>query len=205
MVKHNKQKLLLIYLLFFIVAISMYDARYMSLLEKNIAGFTLIFLIVYTLTLNLNKSFRVSLCGIVFLSIFDLLFRKKQKENFDENDVDDDTKDYATESNTRDFNSLNKKLDLDKLLKKDNTEQEEENRKVNSSKTLEELEELLNKAKKEGALKTGKKISEYSPAEAQKATYQLINTTDQLKQTVEGLLPAIENGKKLLDMMEKFK
>ena len=107
--------------------------------------------------------------------------------SFDENDVDDDTKDYATESNTRDFNSLNKKLDLDKLLKKDNTEQEEENRKVNSSKTLEELEELLNKAKKEGALKTGKKISEYSPAEAQKATYQLINTTDQLKQTVEGL------------------
>jgi hypothetical protein len=177
----------------------------MSLLEKNIAGFTLIFLITYTITLDLTRSIRVSLCGIVLLSILDLLFREKQKEHFDENDVDDNTKDYATESTTRDFNSLDKKLDLDKLLNKDNTDQEEENMKVSSSKTLEELEELLNKAKKEGALKTGKKLSEYSPAEAQKATYQLINTTDQLKQTVEGLLPAIENGKKLLDMMEKFK
>ena len=206
MVKHNKKKLLLIYLVFFITAISIFDPTHMTFFEKNLAGFTMIFLISYTLTLDFRQSLKVSVSGLLLLIGFDMLFGKKQQENFDEKDlVDDDTEKYATKSNTNNFNSLDKNLDLDKILDKDKSEIETETRKVESSKTLEELEELLNKAKKEGALKLGKKVSEYTPAEAQRATYQLINTTEQLQTTIKEMTPAIENGQKLLKMMEKFK
>ena len=62
--EHDKQKLTLnLSFVFYCCDINVLTARHMSLLEPNMAAFTLIFLTVYTLTLNLNVRLRVSLWG----------------------------------------------------------------------------------------------------------------------------------------------
>jgi len=206
------QKRIFIYLVFFIVGLSFFNPNDLTFFQKNIAGFTLVFLVTYGITKKVKDALRISFCATLVLALVHYLFCKRNLEYFKdvEKDTEDikvnkNTKNVALENITKDFNGIDENLDLDKLLKKDNKNIEKENKKVSKTKTLDELQELLDKAKHEGDLRVGKKLSDYTPAEAQRATFRLIDTTQQLKDTVEEMTPAIKNGMQLLQMMKKFK
>jgi hypothetical protein len=53
-------------------------------------------------------------------------------------------------------------------------------------------------------LNKDKKIEDYSPADAQKETYRMIDTVKQLKTTVETLAPTIKEGRKILEAFKKL-
>lgn len=207
MVRKNQRITIIIYLIFFITVLSFFNPSHLTFFQKNLAGFTLILLVAYTSTLNIKNSFKVAFCATLFLGLINYLDSRNNLEYFEDDDivVDKDTKNVAPENSTRDFNGIDTNLDLDKLLSKDHKDIEEENKKVSKTKTLDDLQELLDKARDEGDLKVGKNIKEYTPAEAQKATFRLINTTQQLKDTMEEMTPAIKNGMQLLSMMKQFK
>ncbi|MCJ7637646.1 MAG: hypothetical protein MUO21_09180 [Nitrososphaeraceae archaeon] len=169
----------------------------------------MIFLISYGITLNLKNSIYVSFTGVLLLSLLSLCGEKY--ESFDEEKITEDdlinekTLNVASTSNTKDVNEINENLDLDKLLLKNNIDIEEENKKIEGTKTLDDLQSLLDKARTEGILKSGKKTSEYTPAEAQRATYNLIDATQQLNDTIEQMGPTLKSGMKIMEMMNKFK
>jgi len=84
-----------------------------------------------------------------------------------------------------------------------------------SDKDLNEKNELDNDYQKviDGAIKAehnpsniqNKNASELSPFEAQKETFALINTVQQLSSTVKELGPVLQEGKKVLDLYKHFK
>lgn len=47
-------------------------------------------------------------------------------------------------------------------------------------------------------------FDKYTPAQAQRATYQLVNTVQQLKETMENLGPVLKEGKNVMSMFEKM-
>jgi hypothetical protein len=47
-------------------------------------------------------------------------------------------------------------------------------------------------------------MDNYSPAQAQRATYQLVNTVQQLKETMENLGPVLKEGKHVMSMFENL-
>jgi hypothetical protein len=49
-----------------------------------------------------------------------------------------------------------------------------------------------------------KKLSEYTPSEAQKRTFGLIDSIKQLEDTVKQLTPTLVEGKRVLDAFEKL-
>lgn len=51
----------------------------------------------------------------------------------------------------------------------------------------------------------GKSVKEFTPDEAQRATYQLIDTVEQLKTTMETMEPVLKQGASVLNMFEKMK
>ena len=50
-----------------------------------------------------------------------------------------------------------------------------------------------------------KETKDYTPSEAQKQTYKLIDTVKQLDSTIKTLAPTLEIGKKVLDKMKEYK
>lgn len=53
--------------------------------------------------------------------------------------------------------------------------------------------------------RTGKSAKEFSPDEAQRATFQLIDTVEQLKTTMETMEPVLRQGASVLGMFERMK
>lgn len=49
-----------------------------------------------------------------------------------------------------------------------------------------------------------KNLDDYSPAEAQRETYRMIDTVKQLRTTVESLAPTLKEGKKILEAFKKL-
>lgn len=86
--------------------------------------------------------------------------------------------------------------DLDKILEKD----ESNNTKLPG---LKDLEDLLESAKKESPYSENnkmKKTKDYTPAEAQRATYHLIDTVKQLKETMTSMMPLMQVGNNLIKL-----
>lgn len=50
----------------------------------------------------------------------------------------------------------------------------------------------------------GVSLDKYTPAQAQRATYQLVNTVQQLKETMENLGPVLKEGKNVMSMFEQM-
>ena len=112
---------------------------------------------------------------------------------------------YADEQKTEDTDNTNlNDEDLDKILdadEKGNNDENEHLKKAGGG--LDQLKDLLDMAKKESPFKN-KDINEYTPSEAQRATYHLIDSVKQLKTTINEMAPLIKTGKHLMSLREKM-
>jgi len=174
----------------------------------------LVFFILYLLCLIISKNMVYSLVGaiLLFLIINLMINNKNFVENFEnenDNDADnDDEKDKEKEEfsndNTKDFmNELeaimtpeSKKAseNIKDLLKQANGGIKLTDDDVKESKALGINTDELSNDKKPNALR-----------DAQKETYELINTVNTLKDTLLTLSPVLTEGKKLMNMFESVK
>lgn len=92
--------------------------------------------------------------------------------------------------------------DLDKILEEDEKQGDDENAHLKKAGGgLDQLKDLLDMAKKESPFyDSNKDISKYTPAQAQRATYHLIDTVDQLKQTMTEMMPLVKAGTNLINL-----
>jgi hypothetical protein len=177
----------------------------------------LVFLILYLLCLIISKNIAYSLFGSILLFlIINLMINNKvfiekfENENQDNENQDDDDEDEDKEkeafSNDDDKDFIN---ELDAIMTPE------------SKKASENIKDLLKKANGEIKL-TDDDLKESKPLgintnelsndkkpnalrDAQKETYELINTVNTLKDTLLTLSPVLSEGKKLMNMFESVK
>ncbi len=90
--------------------------------------------------------------------------------------------------------------DLDKILEEDEKQSTDENEHLKKAGGgLDQLKDLLDMAKKESPY-ANKKMNEYTPAQAQRATHNLIDTVGQLKETMESMVPLMKAGGNLIKL-----
>ena len=174
----------------------------------------LVFFILYLLCLIISKNMVYSLVGsiLLFLIINLMINNKNFVENFenqvDDDDNDNDEKDKEKEEfsndNTKEFmdeleaimtpESKKASENIKDLLKQANGGIKLTDDDVKESKALGINTDELSNDKKPNALR-----------DAQKETYELINTVNTLKDTLMTLSPVLSEGKKLMNMFESVK
>ena len=180
----------------------------------------LVFLILYLLCLIISKNIVYSLFGSILLFlIINLMINNKvfiekfENENQDnENQDDDDELDEDVDKEKEAFSNDDDKDFINQLDAMITPE---------SKKASENIKDLLKKANGEIKL-TDDDIKESKPLgintnelsndkkpnalrDAQKETYELINTVNTLKDTLLTLSPVLSEGKKLMNMFESVK
>ena len=212
-------------LLIIVLIISIFVLLILFKNKLNINIYTekvLVFFILYLLCLIISKNMVYSLVGAILLFlIINLMINNKNfvenfeneddddenKESFDnDNDGDDDDKEKEefSNDNTKEFiNELeaimtpeSKKAsnNIKDLLKQANGGIKLTDDDVKESKVLGINTDELSNDKKPNALR-----------DAQKETYELINTVNTLKDTLMTLSPVLTEGKKLMNMFESVK
>jgi hypothetical protein len=211
-------------LLIIVLIISIFVLLILFKNKLNINIYTekvLVFFILYLLCLIISKNMVYSLVGAILLFlVINLMINNKNfvenfeneddndenKENFDSGDDDDDDKEKEefSNDNTKEFiNELeaimtpeSKKAseNIKDLLKQANGGIKLTDDDVKESKALGINTDELSNDKKPNALR-----------DAQKETYELINTVNTLKDTLMTLSPVLSEGKKLMNMFESVK
>jgi hypothetical protein len=228
---NGKQKWIVIgHIILFILFLSALPTDSTFGIERIVATFVLSFIISYGITLQFKKSIIV---GILFTLLMGLLdsrgpfsdyrksvyeyqqypliykqFINKYTENFEikpAGDLSEDKGNSYSTSKTEDVDTTNfKDEDLDKIL--DNDEKQSNDEHENLKKAgggLEQLKDLLDMAKKESPYQN-KDTSTYTPAQAQRATFHLIDTVKQLKETMSEMMPLMKAGNNLMELHKKM-
>ena len=94
--------------------------------------------------------------------------------------------------------------DLSAILSKDEKESSEQDKNLEKAGGLDQLKDLLNMAKKDSPYNDDKDTTTYTPAEAQRATYHLIDTVKQLKETMGDMMPLMKAGTNLVQLYKKM-
>ena len=198
---------------------------------SDILSFTIIFILAETMIKNIYYSLFVSL--IIFLLLRSSITKyNHQYENFENEDNDNTEKSKESSKNDDDDTtkkSNNNQIDLVNNLNLNNVKGNLNSNLENMIKTLSgdsnpiKLSDNDNNEKNDlddnyesvlkGAVKAehnpssieNKNSSELSPFQAQKETFELINTVQQLSETVKTLGPVLQQGRQVLDLYKHFK
>ena len=120
--------------------------------------------------------------------------------------AEDSGNSYA-ESKTEDTDNTNfNDEDLDKILETDEKQSTDENEHLKKAGGgLDQLKDLIDMAKKESPYSGEPKgTGDYTPAQAQRATFHLIDTVKQLKETMSEMMPLMKAGKNLIGLHKKM-
>ena len=167
-----------------LIALSTINIIRNNTLVKNIVGFLLIMALLSKLkikkTKKLSNLLLTSLFILIGLHLISLLLNKSNVERFDDKE-DDEEKDEEKDDKKDKKQTVEEMIDeLDKIKKED-------------------IDDDDNKEKTEV-----KNLAELKPYEAQRETYQLIETVKNLKDTMSQLQPALKEAKSILHLNKQF-
>ena len=179
------------------------------LLQLNISNNLILLLLLITLTQVITKDYIYTL--LITIPVFTILYFMKRKnerfsENFEDNDEEKSNNKKIKKKNTHDKETMKKVKHLKDIINKlenglsitDDDMIEKNNIKEHDfDSSIETEEDVLNMEKKD--------TKDYTPNEAQKQTYKLIDTVKQLDSTIKTLAPTLEIGRKVIDKMKKYK
>lgn len=178
---------ILLVIVIILVIILLFRKKLNNVIERFIV-FSILFLLFLVITKNILVTF-IGSC-IIFLFVNLIIRYRNTIENFE-----DLNKEPAFDTNIFDNEILKKSTEgIQDLLKKVNGGIELKEDDIKESDKLNVDHEKYADDKKSNKLK-----------EAQKETYELINTVSALKDTITTLAPVLQEGKKLMDIFENLK
>ena len=209
----NKQIWMIGYIILFILFLSFVGN--ISGIQRIISTFILSSVIYFLITFKLKQSIIAGTCFTLLMGLLDNKpfsdYRRKLTYRYESFETKDTTesdnlnigKSYSF-SKTDDIDTTNfKDDDLDKILDEDEKKGNDENEHLKKAGGgLEQLKDLLDMAKKESP---NKDMASYTPAEAQRTPYHLIDTVQQLKTTMQEMMPLMKAGNHLLEFNKKIK
>lgn len=179
------------------------------LLQLNISNNLILLLLLITLTQVITKDYIYTL--LISLPIFTILYFMKKNnerfsENFEDNDEEKSNNKKLKKKNTHDKETMKKVKHLKDIINKlenglsitdDDMIEKNDIKEHDFDSSIETEEDVLNMEKKD--------TKDYTPNEAQKQTFKLIDTVKQLDSTIKTLAPTLEIGRKVIDKMKKYK
>lgn len=183
----NETRILLTVVIVLIIAL-LFRKSFHNIIEKIIV-FAILFLLFLVITKNIVVTF-IGTC-IIFLLVNLIINYQNTIENFE----DQKSTEPAFDMNIFNKDDVKKSSDsIQDLLKKINggIELKEDD--------IKETDEL-----KIDVLKYGDDKKPNALKDAQKETYELINTVNALKDTITTLAPVLQEGKKLMNIFENLK
>jgi hypothetical protein len=196
--KENNRYLLgfVILLLLILIFIKNYD---------DVKSRILVFMTIFILTVVISKNFIISIIIsiIVFLLINLLINYKSSLEKFQNEKDEKETKDVKEVANNEP--SFDKNIFDSDIFKKSTSGIQDLLKKVNGG--IELKDDDLKETEKLG-IDTSKYSDDKKPnalKQAQKEAYELIDTVNALKDTVNTLAPVLSEGKKLMDIFQNLK
>ena len=189
----NKEVRILLTIVIILVIILLFRKIFNSIVERIIV-FSILFLLFLIISKNLIITF-IGSC-IIFLLVNLIINYRNTIENFEDlKEVDKelftDTASDKLSTNTSLTDSVN---GIQELLKKVNGGIKLNDDDLKETNILNIDLKKYNDDKKPNALK-----------DAQKETYELINTVNALKDTISTLAPVLQEGKKLMNIFENLK
>lgn len=197
----NEEIRLILVTIVILVIILLFKNQFVSILEKIII-FTIIFLLILIISKNLIITIFTS-C-IVFLLLNLMVNYKNTVENF-QNEVDKANIELDKAEKKIDEPSFDKSIFENDDFKKSTSNIQDLLKKINGG--IELKEEDLKETGKIG-IDTAKYSDDKKPnalKQAQKEAYELIDTVNALKDTVNTLAPVLQEGKKLMGVFENLK
>lgn len=164
-----------------------------NLLIRNLIGYIFVYVLIKCLNKKISeiKVIAISLVIILALEIFDKFLCNDVEtietfENVDElieqlDKLKKDVKKGSVKKNKEEFDETE--------IEEDEIEDSDIDNDYNDP-----SKKILNK-----------KIKEYTPQEAQKESFRLLNTVRELKQTVDTLVPALGSAKEVLDVYKNLR
>ena len=192
----KNKSLIIIIILLFVLSLS----KNFNKIYRDIIAFSIIYIIIYW---NSNKNIKVSIIlSLILYFLLNLLESNNSNiEGFDEHNTSDKKED---DKQTNKLTKLYEKLDgvgTDVINLTDDDLKEKN--------SIKNYETMLTDAKKENNKVTDvlseSNASEMAPYQAQKETFHLINSVQQLSSTVKQLGPLLKEGKKVLEIYKHFK
>ena len=179
------------------------------LLQLNISNNLILLLLLITLTQIITKDFIYTL--LISLPVFTILYfmkknNEKFSENFEDNDDEESNNKKLKDKKTHDKETMKKVKHLKNIINKlenglsitdDDMIEKNDIKEHDFDSSIETEEDVLNMEKKD--------TKDFTPSEAQKQTYKLIDTVRQLDSTIKTLAPTLEIGRKVIDKMKKYK
>jgi hypothetical protein len=191
----NKEIRILLTIVIILVIILLFRKQFSTIIER-ILVFGIIFLLFIIITKNLIVTF-IGTC-LIFLLVNLIIKYRNTIENFEDLKINPSTivDEPSFDKNIFESDEFKKSSDgIQELLKKINggIELKDDDLKE-TTKPLNLDVKKYSDDKKPNALK-----------DAQKETYELINTVDALKDTISTLAPILQEGKKLMNIFENLK
>ncbi len=178
---------------------------------QSIVIWLIIYIISYWCTKSIDKSVAVSILLIIIISFINC--RGGIVENFTDEDIKNNDKLLATEEETKSDNMESKVNETKDMI--DSLDKMIINKNMDFKKTEfnaldpTEIGNMLKfsasdkDSEKSSKLNTNKK--KFTPAEAQRETFRLIDTVKQLDDTIKSLGPTLSQGKEIMNMFDKIK
>jgi len=185
---------IIVIILIILVIILLFRKKFSNFIER-ILIFTIIFLLLLLITKNLIVTFIGT--ALIFLLINLIIKYRNTIENFESLNIDPSTiKDEPIfDKNIFETDDFKKSTEgIQELLKKVNGGIELKDDDIKETDILNIDVNKYSDDKKPNALK-----------DAQKETYELINTVNALKDTITTLAPVLQEGKKLMNIFENLK
>ena len=158
---------------------------------KYLFTFLLLLTINYMITKNINFSIMLSFTMSVILYYIDK-DNKTTYERFENTEEDEDLEKEKIKGE-KGLNEILEKLDNGIALESDDLKEHND------------IDDESFHDKKDDNNIKGKKIKDYTPQQAQKETFKLIDTVKQLNHTIQALGPTLKEGKAILSSFESLK
>jgi energy-coupling factor transporter transmembrane protein EcfT len=194
MVNHNLIKILICIGLIVVIVLRNNDNCNYS----HLASLVLLYIIIESIVNNIVLSFIYTV--IVWVLLFVVLtnyLNLNLRENFENNENREKNIDNQTKKRVSHLKNIIKKLEGGIALTDDDLVEK------NNIKDYDFKKSRVSKDEDENT--KNKDVDDYTPREAQKETFQLINTVKQLKDTVTELAPILKEGKTILSSLGALK
>jgi hypothetical protein len=171
----------------------------------NFVMYLILFLVSYIITDDIVYTFIVSTPIFIILYLINIS-NKNIQEKFENNDEEESNNVKIKKNPQHDKETMKKVNHLKKIINKlengisltnDDLIEKNDLDDFNFDKSVDNDDDLVDIEKKE--------TKDYTPSEAQKQTYKLIDTVKQLNSTIKTLGPTLEMGKQVMDKMKKYK
>lgn len=164
---------------------------------SHVATFILIICVIFVITNNYLYSiiYGLIIWGLLFVIRRNYLGLNILTESFE--NVDDEHPDEDKKDRKKYLKKIIKKLEGGISLKNEDLYEKNNLGNHNFSQNKESKKDIENSLTK--------KDDDLKPYEAQRQTYNLIDTVQQLKETVSGLGPMLKEGKTILEQLEHLK